>query len=49
MNANKIDLMCFKLKGTLFTLSGKPLKLVDQLIYLGNNISSTESDFNIYL
>ena len=27
----------------------KPLKLVNQIIYLGSNISSTESDLSIYL
>ena len=27
----------------------KPLKLVDQFIYLGSNISSTESDVNIHI
>ena len=30
------------------SLNNKPLKLVDQFIYLGSNITSTESDvFNI--
>ena len=29
------------------TLSGKPLKLVDQFTYFGSNISSTESDIKI--
>ena len=29
------------------SLNGKPLKLADEYIYLGNNISSTESDGNI--
>ena len=41
--------MCFKHKGALSTQSGKPLKLVDQFIYLGSNISSTESDVKISL
>ena len=49
MNANKIELMCFKQEGAIFTLSAKPLKLVDQFTYLGCNISSTESDVNMYL
>ena len=39
--------MYFKQEGALSTLSGKPLKLVDQLTYLGSNISSTESNINI--
>ena len=30
-------------------LNGKPLKLIDQFIYLGSNISSTESDINIHI
>ena len=28
-------------------LNGKPLELVDQFIYLGSNISSTEIDVDI--
>ena len=40
--------MCFKLDDTIISIfSGKPLKLVDQFIYLGSNISSTESDVNM--
>ena len=49
VNANKIEYMCFKWKGAMFTLSGKPLKLEDQFIYLSSNISSTESNVNIHL
>ena len=48
-NANKTEYMCFKQKGAISTLNGKPLELVDQLTYLGSNISSTESDDNISL
>ena len=44
MNLNKTEYICFKQKR-----SGKPLKLVGQFIYLGSNISSTESDVNICL
>ena len=40
-NANKAEFICFK-QGAIPTLIGKPLKL-----YLGSNISSTESDINI--
>ena len=29
MNANKTEFVCFKQKGTISTLSGKPLKLAD--------------------
>ena len=39
--------MCFKQRGTISTLSGKLLKLVDQITYLSSNISSTENDVNI--
>ena len=38
--------MSFK-EGTISTLSSKPLNLLDQLTYLGSNISSIESDVNI--
>ena len=31
------------------TLSHKALQLVDQFVYLGSNISSTESDVNIHM
>ena len=41
--------MCFKWKEAIFTLTCSPLKLVVKFIYLGSNISSTESDVNIYL
>ena len=47
VSGNKIEY--FKQKGTISTLSDRPLKVVDQFIHLGNNISSTESDVNIYL
>ena len=38
--------ICFKQEGAISTLSGKPQKL-NEFTYLGSNISSTESDFNI--
>ena len=41
--------LCFKQEGAISTLSGKPLKLVDQFTYLGNNVSSTESNVHICL
>ena len=44
VNANKTEYVCFKQKGAVSTLSGKPLKLEDQFTYLGSNISSDESD-----
>ena len=37
----------FNQEDAISLLNGKPLKLVDQLIYLGSNISSTESNINI--
>ena len=36
--------MRFTQDGVIFSLNGKPLKLVDQYIHLGNNISSNKSD-----
>ena len=38
VNANKTEYICFKEKGAMSTLSGHPLELVDQIIYLGSNI-----------
>ena len=37
----------FHQEGDISNLSGKPLKLVDEVTYLGSNISSTESDVNV--
>ena len=39
--------MCFNKEGVISRLNDKPLKLVDQFIYLGSNISSTDSDVHI--
>ena len=47
MNADKTEFMCFKQDGAISTLSAKPLKIIEQFTYLGNIISSTESDVNI--
>ena len=41
--------MWFKWEEAIFTLSSRPLKLVDEFTYLGSNISSTESGINICL
>ena len=41
--------MCFKQEGAISTLGGKPLKLVNQLTYLGSNIKSTERDVYIHI
>ena len=46
LNANKTELICCK-QVAIFTLSGRPLKLVYQFIYLGNSISSTERDVKV--
>ena len=39
--------MHFKQEKVISTLSSKPLKLVDNLTYLGSNIASTEINVNI--
>ena len=48
INANKTKYMYYKWEWAISTLSGRPLKLVDKFIYLGNNISSIESEVDIY-
>ena len=40
--------MCFNQEGAISSLDGGPLKLVDKLMYLCSNISSTESDANMH-
>ena len=42
VTSNKLEYMCFKQKGVFSSL-----KLVDEFIYFGSNISSTESVVNI--
>ena len=39
--------MCFNQIGAISPQNGKSLKLVDQFVYLGSSISSTENDVNI--
>ena len=39
--------MYFRQEKVISTLNAKTLKLVNQFRYLGSNISSTESDFDI--
>ena len=41
--------ICLKQKEAIFTVSSKPLKLVDQFIYLSSSISSTEIDLSVCL
>ena len=44
---NKTNYACFKQNGIIFTVSNKPLKLVEHFTYLRSNILSTESDATI--
>ena len=45
--SDKTEFMCFKQDGGISSLNDKPLKLVDQFIDLGSNISPTKDDFSI--
>ena len=38
VNCDKTEFICFKRKGDISTLNGKPLKPVEQFTYLGSNI-----------
>ena len=49
VNAHKMEYMCFNQRGNIFTLNGRSLKLVDKFTYLGNSVSSTETDINTWL
>ena len=46
VNSAKTEFVCFNQDGPI-SLNGKPLKLVDQFVYLCSNIFSTERDVNI--
>ena len=46
VNANKTEYKCFNQRGDISILKGGPLKLVDKFTYLGNSVSSTETDIN---
>ena len=48
MNSDKTEFMYFKQNGAISISNGKPLELVDQFPYLSSNISSTESNVDIY-
>ena len=48
-NQDTAGLMGFNKDGSISSWNGKPLKLLEQCIYLGSNISSTERDANIHL
>ena len=39
--------MYLQQEGAISTLIGRPIKLIDRFTYLGNDISSTESDVNM--
>ena len=47
VNLDKTDFMHFQQDGTISSLNGTSLKLVDQFIYLGSNSSFTEIDVNL--
>ena len=49
VKANKTEYMCFNQRGDIFTLKGRPLKLVDKFTNLGRSILSTEKDINMQL
>ena len=49
VNAHKTEYMCYNQTGTITTLDGASLKLVDKFIYLGSSISSTEKDIDTRL
>ena len=49
MNLDETEFMSFKQDEAIISLNGKPLKLVDQFIYLSSNITSTVSDVNIHI
>ena len=47
MNSDKTEFICFHQDDTISSLNDKPLKLVDQITYLGSHILSTESNVSI--
>ena len=44
--AHKTEFLCFNQSGDIPTLNGSSLKLIDKFTYLGNSVSSTETDIN---
>ena len=48
VNSDKTVVIYYDQDGVILLLNGKPLKL-DQFIYLGSNISSTESDVSTHV
>ena len=49
VNVHKTEYMCYNQTGDITTLDGTPLKLVDNFIYIGSNVSSTEKDIDTRL
>ena len=44
VNATKAEFMCYNQDGPIETLNKTPLKKIDDFVYLGSNIVSTEKD-----
>ena len=49
VNSNKTEFVYFNQDSTISLLNVEPLKLIEQFINLGRNISSIESDVNIHI
>ena len=49
VNADKTEYLCFNQRGDISTLNGSSRNLVDKFPYLGNSVSSTETDINTWL
>ena len=49
VNANKTEYVCFNREEAISTLNGGPPILVDDFTYLGQGVSSIDSDVNIRL
>ena len=46
MNSDKTEFICFKPDGVISSLNDTLLKLLNHFIYLGSNITSSESHFS---
>ena len=49
VNAHKTEYMCYNQTGSITTLDGASLRLVDKFTYLGSSVSSTENDIDTRL
>ena len=51
VSADKTEPMCFNRNQTrdIYTLTGGSLRLADKFTYIGNSVSSTENDINMWL